>query len=1228
MISKQKRLLVCLLALVMVLGMMPSAAFADTNANAKASSKTVSLGNTALTTAGYPRGWNTADGLYVYFGQFKPDNKTAYEPTAWRLLKADNNTAFLDADEILWQDHYADGETSASELYNIIWQGTHLQKKMNGADYYLSEDVFSPKEKSLIQKTSHVTDAEYEINFGNPYATDEACDDYIFALSCKELETLYAAAEDRVKTGVQWADKPVYWLRSKLTYSNPNGIIVCWDGAYDWMHKNFSDWNGPDDDSACPIFGASPAMNIDISSVAFTTKSGVSHSTPLFSNPVSETADRHWVLTLVDDNTAFVANRTDSNVITAEDGGMISLAVSGETATSNQLSGMVLDSQGSILYYGKIAEKDAETVNVDIPSGLAIGRYTLKVFSEQANADKYTGYASNMVDIPFTVKGKLTDVVLTPNAFDYDRSEKTPTLTVQYKGKNLTENTDYTVTGTRSAAEVGTYTITVAGIGDYTGTVEKTWSISKKSFALTVTMQSYTFGETPSTPVADGNTGDSETAFYYSTYSDLAEAENHRIAWTQAEGAKLRVGTYYMIAYAAETDAYAESISETVPFQVTPGKYAAPTAPTVSGFTVTIAEADRDKRLEYSLDGTNWTTVPKLSVSGSFELAGLAENKDYTISLRQKASADGNYDASDAVSTAFTTPAKYSVAYHANYGTGKVPASVTKNSGETVTVASGSGLQRTGYAFSGWNTQADGKGKAYQTGDTISSGATLYAQWTANRYTVQFDANGGSGTMAEQEFTYDSNAETLHQNSFTKENYSFAGWALSAGGAVTYIDGQRVKNLTAEGSVTLYAVWVENQYKITVNIRSDATSDVTLTLMRGNAQIGAAQTVQMSGSAAPYTGTYVFTDIPAGTYNIVATQDNKSVTVLAVVTGQDRVIDIVMPRGETNSKLEVKEDTPSVVVGGLDQEAENEAEANKIVTITMTVEKQEEQALPETAAETEKTTQEAIADIKAEASGKTLEFMNIEVEKEVKHTLADGETKSETKKLSRTNTVMEIVIPFDLTDKKNITVYRYHDGRAETFNQANTRAEGTFYLDTANDLIYVYAQKFSTYAIGYNTGSGGSGGYVPITKPDSGKTDETDDQPGEEPSQGEITKEEVQNTKFLARSQVSSLHGYYAVRVKWFRTDGRLKPEDFDGFEIQRSQQRSSGYQTIYRTDGKLWYKNNAHLQIGKKYYYRVRCYKVIDGEKVYTKWSWKAWRTVKAKDVKAKGGLLVLKDK
>ena len=42
--------------------------------------------------------------------------------------------------------------------------------------------------------------------------------------------------------------------------------------------------------------------------------------------------------------------------------------------------------------------------------------------------------------------------------------------------------------------------------------------------------------------------------------------------------------------------------------------------------------------------------------------------------------------------------------------------------------------------------------------------------------------------------------------------------------------------------------------------------------MRGNAQVGAAQTVQMSGSGATYTGTYDFTDIPAGTYNIVAVQ--------------------------------------------------------------------------------------------------------------------------------------------------------------------------------------------------------------------------------------------------------------------------------------------------------------------------------------------------------------------
>ncbi|MCX7775419.1 MAG: InlB B-repeat-containing protein [Spirochaetaceae bacterium] len=81
-------------------------------------------------------------------------------------------------------------------------------------------------------------------------------------------------------------------------------------------------------------------------------------------------------------------------------------------------------------------------------------------------------------------------------------------------------------------------------------------------------------------------------------------------------------------------------------------------------------------------------------------------------------------------------PPTYSVLYDANGATsGSVPIdSVEYRKGDTVTVQGNTGnLARTGYGFSGWNTNADGTGTAYQAGDTFAMGSadvTLYAQWS------------------------------------------------------------------------------------------------------------------------------------------------------------------------------------------------------------------------------------------------------------------------------------------------------------------------------------------------------------------------------------------------------------------------------------------------------------------------------------------------------------------
>ena len=127
---------------------------------------------------------------------------------------------------------------------------------------------------------------------------------------------------------------------------------------------------------------------------------------------------------------------------------------------------------------------------------------------------------------------------------------------------------------------------------------------------------------------------------------------------------------------------------------------------------------------------------------------------------------------------------------------------------------------RTGYTFAGWYTSATGGTKVGAGGAsyTPSGNVTIYAQWTPNNFTVKFNANGGSGSMADQGFVYDV-AEALNANTFTRTGYTFAGWATSASGAKVYNDKQSVTNIAGTNtSVTLYAVWTANKFTVNFDI--------------------------------------------------------------------------------------------------------------------------------------------------------------------------------------------------------------------------------------------------------------------------------------------------------------------------------------------------------------------------------------------------------------------------
>ena len=76
--------------------------------------------------------------------------------------------------------------------------------------------------------------------------------------------------------------------------------------------------------------------------------------------------------------------------------------------------------------------------------------------------------------------------------------------------------------------------------------------------------------------------------------------------------------------------------------------------------------------------------------------------------------------------------------------------SITGDVGSKI-VIDRNGFARSGYTFTGWNTQADGKGTAYKPGDSFmltDEDTVLYAQWSENapaQINVSYDANGGTG---------------------------------------------------------------------------------------------------------------------------------------------------------------------------------------------------------------------------------------------------------------------------------------------------------------------------------------------------------------------------------------------------------------------------------------------------------------------------------------------------
>ena len=135
----------------------------------------------------------------------------------------------------------------------------------------------------------------------------------------------------------------------------------------------------------------------------------------------------------------------------------------------------------------------------------------------------------------------------------------------------------------------------------------------------------------------------------------------------------------------------------------------------------------------------------------------------------------------------------------------------------------GNPFDRPGYTFSGWNTQADGKGKAYDPGadytltandkSTPKNTSMLYAQWTINKVTLKFDPNGGVGgypSINTDAFGSVTIPKDAKEPKVTRPGFRFTGWSLKKTpdkDETLLTPGKDTVSMPAEGEVAVYAQW-------------------------------------------------------------------------------------------------------------------------------------------------------------------------------------------------------------------------------------------------------------------------------------------------------------------------------------------------------------------------------------------------------------------------------------
>ena len=745
----KKRLLSILLTLCMLFCLVPTGVFAE--GETATGSAAIQLGTDALS-----KNVNTATAPTVYFGQDHENN-----PGAWRVIDYDGNSAAGIAGNmtLLAANNMGLSKFGASNAY---------------ADSALKEaidalaDKLTAKETDAVEKRT-LASGNYDEENTDGVAGSAVSNAVFWPLSSKEANAVNNDLRVVDPEHPGWASS-YWWLRSpdedySTAFVADRGEVRYYGGY-----------------STSKEFGVRPAFDLNLDSVLFAS-AAVGGKPDGGLTPISEYSGNEWKLTLLDSSRNFAV--TEKAVNGAPDD-TVTLHYTGATTGINEyISAIIADNSGT-QYYSRVAQPTAEsgTVEIKIPSNLAPGSYTLKVFSEQYNGDYNTDYASNFTDIALTVENQPDEqFTLAPGGryyFDLSAMNIPGTLNSALPDGTL-HYVPFTYVGTVEAYKLTSAMATTEEyaqqnkyahslfVADYAVTHKVNWN--NLDTASLIFGKDYVAGgvdytlRAPSCGSGFTGSGDSERGTPQSNEWDAVLDKNSGYIqnWNKMYSWGQDTSSYELWYRAVRGYSSARSWSH---------DYAGSSFPVV-GFRPVLEVLNSDT---LGSDGMKAVTL----ALGGGKLGG----------------------SSDAIHIIVKT-------------------------GSEFTAPASDGLNRPDGNTGNFFMWRGSNGKFYVPGDSVPADVTaLTVQWTAPTYTVTLNTNGGtinSGNVTG--YTYGVGATLPTADDMTYTGHTFKGWYDNenlTGSPVTAIGGAET------GNKEYWAKWEINQYTVTVK-PENGEADITIT---------------------------------------------------------------------------------------------------------------------------------------------------------------------------------------------------------------------------------------------------------------------------------------------------------------------------------------------------------------------------------------------------------------